>query len=146
MFQILHRIGIDAPIEAVHQALGTRDGVAGWWSTDVQGDAAPGGRLSFRFGNPEPRLVLEVRRNEPDVVAWHCIDAPEDWADSDIVFTLSRLDDQTIVNFRHELREPTEFLAHCSTKWAYFLLGLKASFAGGKATPFPHDMHLSSWS
>ena len=34
---------------------------------------------------------------------------------------------------------------HCSTKWAYFLLGLKASLEGGKATPFPGDLQISSW-
>ena len=42
-------------------------------------------------------------------------------------------------------REPVEFMAHCSTKWAYFLLGLKDGFEGGKATPFPDDEHISSW-
>lgn len=146
MHQIRHRIGIEAPVDAVHASIATRDGIASWWSTDVQGDAAVGGRLTFHFGEPEPRLVLGVRRNDPNAVEWHCIDGPDDWVGSDIAFTLDRLDDETIVNFRHDVREPTEFIAHCSTKWAYFLLGLKASFEGGKATPFPHDAKISSWS
>jgi hypothetical protein len=34
---------------------------------------------------------------------------------------------------------------HCSTKWAYFLLGLKAGLEGGAATPYPDDMKISSW-
>jgi hypothetical protein len=33
---------------------------------------------------------------------------------------------------------------HCSTKWGYHLLGLKAGLEGGKATPFPDDLHLSA--
>jgi hypothetical protein len=33
--------------------------------------------------------------------------------------------------FTHaEWREPDEFIHHCSTKWAYFLLGLKAWLEG----------------
>ena len=32
-----------------------------------------------------------------------------------------------------------------STKWAYFLLGLKAGLEGGSATPYPGDMAISTW-
>ena len=42
-------------------------------------------------------------------------------------------------------REPAEFMHHCSTKWAYFLLGLKAGLEGGSATPYPGDMAISTW-
>jgi hypothetical protein len=34
---------------------------------------------------------------------------------------------------------------HCSTKWAYFLLALKAQLEGGRGTPYPDDMKISSW-
>jgi len=37
------------------------------------------------------------------------------------------------------------FEAHCSTKWAYFLLGLKSLLEGGQATPYPGDLKISSW-
>ncbi len=51
-------------------------------------------------------------------------------------------------------REPVPFMPHCSTKWAVFLLGLlglglkaglKAGLEGGKPTPFPDDLAVSSW-
>jgi hypothetical protein len=41
--------------------------------------------------------------------------------------------------------EQVEFLHHCSTKWAYFLLGLKAGLEGGKASPYPGDSKISRW-
>jgi hypothetical protein len=51
-----------------------------------------------------------------------------------------------VVLFTHAgWREPVEFMHHCSTKWAYFLLGLKAGLEGGPATPYPEDMAISSW-
>ena len=53
---------------------------------------------------------------------------------------------ETVLLFTHaDWREPVEFMHHCSTKWAYFLLGLKAGFEGGSATPYPGDMAISRW-
>jgi hypothetical protein len=34
---------------------------------------------------------------------------------------------------------------HCSTKWGYFLLGLKAWLERGESSAYPNDMHISSW-
>ena len=54
--------------------------------------------------------------------------------------------DETVLRFAHAgWREPVEFMGHCSTKWALFLLGLKAGLEGGKATPFPDEVKISSW-
>ena len=54
--------------------------------------------------------------------------------------------DWTIVLFRHEgWREPVEFMAHCSTKWAVFLMSLKALIESGKGTPAPRDVAVSDW-
>ena len=36
-------------------------------------------------------------------------------------------------------------MAHCSTKWGYFLLEMKAGLEGGKAHAFPDDLKISSW-
>lgn len=48
--------------------------------------------------------------------------------------------------FTHgDWREPVEFMHHCSTKWAYHLLGLKGWLEGGEATPYPADKRISSW-
>jgi len=60
-------------------------------------------------------------------------------------FEIEQNGDETVVKFEHSWREPIDFRYHCSTKWAYFLLGLKASLEGGKATPFPDDLQISSW-
>ena len=53
---------------------------------------------------------------------------------------------ETVLLFTHaDWREPAEFMHHCSTKWGYFLLGMKAGLEGGSATPYPGDMAISSW-
>src|SRR5918998_2491289 len=51
MADILHRIGATATPDQVYDALTTVDGLAAWWTTDTQGDSAPGGTIQFRFGD-----------------------------------------------------------------------------------------------
>ena len=41
--------------------------------------------------------------------------------------------------------EPVEFLYHCSTKWAVYLLSLKALVETGTGSPSPDDVAISDW-
>jgi uncharacterized protein YndB with AHSA1/START domain len=149
MADIRHRVGVGAPAERVYQALATREGLAQWWTRDVGGDEEKGGKLEFFFGGPEPAAVMEVTDLVPGRrVGWRCVEGPEEWVGTTLTFDLSPQDQdgQTAVLFRHgDWREPVVFMYHCSTKWAYFLLGLKAGLEGGAATPYPDDMKISNW-
>jgi hypothetical protein len=33
-------------------------------------------------------------------------------------------------------------MAHCSARWAYFLLSLKSYLETGRGTPFPEDLRF----
>ncbi|MEU3255377.1 SRPBCC domain-containing protein [Streptomyces sp. NPDC006997] len=145
MVDILHRVGVIAPPEAVYAALTTVDGLAGWWTKDTDGDPDVGGVLRFRF---EPggfdMKVLEARPGER--VVWEVVEGPEEWLGTRVRFQLKREDDFTIVLFRHEdWKEPGEFMHHCTTKWATFLMSLKQLVETGKGEPAPHDVRISNW-
>lgn len=146
MADIRHRVGIAAPAAKVYQAVATKEGVAGWWTRDVRGDASEGGELLIYFGDAEPAAVMEVTSLEPDRhVGWRCVRGPEDWVGTNLSFRLEPAPGETVLLFTHaDWRESGELLHHCSTKWGYFLLGLKAGLEGGKATPFPDDIALSA--
>ena len=147
MADIRHRVGIAAPRERVYEALATIEGLSGWWTREVKGDAQPGGTLRFYFGGSEPGAVMEVTALEPGQrVAWRCVGGPDEWVGTNLTFDLKPEDGETAVKLTHaDWREPVEFMYHCSTKWAYFLLGLKAWLEGGAAAPYPDDMMVSSW-
>jgi hypothetical protein len=146
MIDIHHRVGIRAARDDVLDALTTLDGVRSWWSRDAEGDAAAGGELRFRFGRPEPRLVLHVDEASPDVVAWRCCHGPDEWLGTTMTFAISEDAGEVALLFTHAgWREAVPFEAHCSTKWAFFLLGLKSLLEGGQGTPFPGELQLSSW-
>ena len=145
--EIRHRVGINAPIEAVYEAIATREGASRWWTRDVEGESAVGAELTFLFGGEKRTAVMElVELAAPDRVVWRCVHGPAEWVGTTITFELRQQDDETVVVFTHAgWREPVEFLNHCSTKWAYFLLSLKHAVEGGQATPWPHDELVSSW-
>jgi hypothetical protein len=88
--------------------------------------------------------VLEQRPNE--WVQWEVTDGPAEWIGTHVEFDLERTDDYTVVLFKHEgWREPVEFMSHCSTKWATFLMSLKQLVETGTGAPHPRDVRISDW-
>ena len=151
MVDIIHRIGIKSPVSQVYTALTTLDGLAGWWTEEVRGDTRVGGRIEFSFrtksGDLLGRMVMDVQKLGADKeVRWRCVEGPEEWIGTDITFQLSEQDVQTIVLFGHRnWREAVEATAHCSMKWATFLLSLREYVETGTGKPSPHDLKIDNW-
>jgi len=151
MADILHRIGIKSPIAQVYSALTTLDGLGHWWTEDVSGDGTVGGKIEFRFltktGELLGGMVMEVQElHDNQDVRWRCVEGPAEWVGTDITFQLSEQDNQTIVLFGHRnWREATESTAHCSMKWATFLLSLREYVETGTGKPSPHDLKIDNW-
>ena len=146
MVDILHRVGIKSSSpDAVYQALSTRKGLAGWWTENTQGDENIGGVLQFRFG--AGGFDMRVLELEPaHRVLWQVVDGPEEWIGTKVSWELKQEGDHTIVLFKHEgWKEPVEFMHHCSTKWAIFLMSLKSLVETGKGNPSPDDVRIGNW-
>lgn len=144
MPDILHRIGVkDATPSQVYEALTTVDGLAAWWTTDTK---EADGVLQFRFP-PVGGFDMEVLETRPaDHVRWRVADGPEEWIGTTIDFKLRQEGGYTIVLFEHQgWREPVEFMNHCSTKWASYLLSLKSLVETGRGAPAPNDVRISDW-
>jgi Activator of Hsp90 ATPase homolog 1-like protein len=142
---ILHKVGIKSSVEKVYTALTTRDGLARWWTTDTQGSDEVGGVWAFRFGAGGLDMkVLELVPGER--VLWQVVAGPDEWMETRVSFDLRQESEWAIVMFKHEdWKEPVEFMHHCSTKWAVFLLSLKSLVETGKGSPAPDDIKLDSW-
>ena len=151
MADIMHRVGIKASPAEVYAALATVEGVAGWWTTETTGESKPGGTIDVRFLTPQGKDIggmrMEVVALEPDrKVHWRFRDGPEEWIGTDAVFDLVPDGDSTIVLFGHRnWREPVEFMAHCSTKWATFMLSLRELVETGRGKPSPNDIKIDNW-
>lgn len=80
MGDILHRAGIKASLADVYKALATRDGLAGWLTTNTQGDGKVGGIITLGFtvdGRPASlKALLETGKGAPNpddvqISDWH---------------------------------------------------------------------------
>ncbi|MCW2541389.1 MAG: polyketide cyclase [Frankiales bacterium] len=144
MVDILHRVGITTTPEKVYQALTTVDGLAAWWTTDTSGDGDA--TIRFRFGDVGgfDMKVLDLQPNTR--VVWEVVDGPAEWLATTVTFDLTQDGEWTIVSFAHAgWREPVEFMNHCSTKWAIFLMSLKSLIETGTGAPHPRDVQISNW-
>lgn len=151
MVDIVQRVGIKAPASKVYAALSTIDGLAGWWTRATTGTSKVGDTIAFRFhtatGDEIGGFDMDVLELVPEqTVRWRVKAGPAEWVGTDIEFNLSRQDEHTIVMFGHRRwREEVEFMAHCSTKWATFLLSLRDLVETGKGMPAPEDLKISNW-
>ncbi|MEV6110882.1 SRPBCC domain-containing protein [Streptomyces sp. NPDC051940] len=146
MSDILHRVGVEnSSPQQVYEALTTLDGLSGWWTEDTTGTTDPDGVIAFRF--PPGGFDMKVVGLDPGrQVRWEVVDGPEEWIGTTIRWDLRQDGDYTIVLFAHEgWREQVEFMYHCSTKWASYLLSLKQLVETGKGAPSPNDVRISDW-
>ncbi len=147
MPDILHRVGIKATPNEVYKALATREGLAAWWTDNTTGDSKVGGVIRFTFSSDGAELggfdmkVLELQPGKR--VLWQVVEGPEEWVGTKVSFDLKQGEGLTELLFKHEgWKEPVEFMHHCSTKWATYLLSLKTLVETGKGRPNPNDLRI----
>jgi len=150
MADIIHRIGIKAPPSQVYAALTTVEGVAGWWTKETSGTAEDGGSLRVHFSTHSgERATMDfalAQLKADRQVTWRFTSGPEEWLGTDVTFSLTQQGDMTIIVFGHRnWREPVEFMAHCSMKWATFLLSLRQLVETGRGQPAPDDLKIDNW-
>ena len=96
--------------------------------------------LHFSCGFDMKVLELQPAKR----VLWQVVEGPQEWIGTKISFDLKQSGEHAIVLFKHQgWKEPVEFMHHCSTKWAIYLMSLKSLVETGKGTPNPNDPHIS---
>ena len=146
MPDILHRVEMKSSPADAYRALATIEGLASWWTTDTRGTSKVGDVIEFRFGTRGhmDMRVLELETGKR--VLWQVVDGPKEWIGTKISFDLKQNGDFTGVSFKHQgWKEPIEFMHHCSTKWASYMLSLKQFLETGTGSAFPDDVEISNW-
>ena len=143
MPDIIHRVGIACPSNEVYKALTTDQGLSTWWTNDTTGAGDVGSVICFRFNGVGPDFRVIELISDSSVLWKHSGAIPEAWVETEVSFKLSYNEGQTYVLFKHSnWKETSDFMAHCSCKWAVFLLSLKDALETGKGRPFPNDIHI----
>ena len=151
MVDIIHKIGIKAPLSKVYGAISSVGGVASWWTRETTGNSELGGTIDVLFrahgGEERGRMSFELTKLVPnEQVVWRFTRGPEEWIGTDVTFQLAQRGDYTVVLFGHRnWPEAKEFMAHCSMKWATFLLSLRDLAETGNGRPAPDDLKIDDW-
>lgn len=140
---INHQVGIAASAADIYQALTTNEGLMAWWTNDVSGAGDVGSVIEFRFNGGGPDFKVSELQAQQKVVWQHSGEVPAAWMGTEVSFELFPEEHQVMLRFRHaNWQEASGFMAHCSTKWAVFLLSLKDYLETGAGRPFPDDIHI----
>ncbi|TGK08964.1 SRPBCC domain-containing protein [Leptospira fletcheri] len=138
MPDILHRVGIRSKPDQVFEAINTIQGLSHWWTTETSGNTGLGKIVDFGFTKMK---VTKFVKNK--LLEWRCMEGPEEWIDTSVTFKLVYKEKQTFVLFSHAgWKSPVEFMYHCSTKWATFLLSLRNWVERGEGHPAPYDVKI----
>jgi uncharacterized protein YndB with AHSA1/START domain len=140
MKTIHHVLDIDADPGRVWAALTDADGLAGWWSTKLQTDAATVGvQIRFTFAcdfNPVMEITKLVDGRE---LQWRCIKGHANWDDNTFDFELVPLDDgrtrlRFTQNYAVELSDDDYGVYNFN--WGFYLESLRLLCTTGTGKPF----------
>jgi uncharacterized protein YndB with AHSA1/START domain len=137
-------VEIDSSAADTYRALATVDGLAAWWTAETRGRSAVGDVIEFRFGE-RGGFDMKVLELAPEKrVLWQVVNGPKEWLGTRVGFGLDHDGRYTAVRFKHEgWPEAADFMSHCSTKWAMFLMSLKSRLETGTGAPYPRDVHIT---
>ena len=136
-----HRITIDASKEDVFQAITTRDGLQGWYTSSVEGDASHDDEIKLDFQSKEGPFHWRVNIIKPGAtVQWECLEGPGLSAGGTAVFDLAEQGDgRTSVDLDHTgADESDEKTKVCNTMWGALMLHLKKYVETKRAEPAFH--------
>lgn len=141
MPDILHQLVIEAPAASLYRALTEPDGLAAWWTADVDAEPELGSVASFGFDGRSTVFKMKIEDLvENEFVRWHCVGGHPEWEHTEITFDLTEeagdAGPRTILYFAHRGWESTDgVMAMCSFDWARYLTSLKAYLEGGAGSP-----------
>jgi uncharacterized protein YndB with AHSA1/START domain len=114
MPDILHRVGINAPIEKVYEAITTQDGISAWWTRKVSAVSEIGAIMELRFKDDSLVMKIAVENLQPPTfVKWRVLAGLPEWVGSCVEFSLKDDDGQTVVLFAH--RDWKQAVESCTT-------------------------------
>ena len=136
MAEAVFLIDIAAPVDRVHEALTSHDGVVGWWTDDM---VLADGMMSLGFSDAPERFSLRVDVDSDEEVTWTSVgDFPPHWKGTRISWTLADSPEAggSRVFFEHAgFAAPDPMLGHTSMVWGNLMNSLKAYCETGNPSP-----------
>ncbi len=130
---MLHQITVHADAARVYRAITTREGLAAWWTLDVEAEPREGSTAVFGFADHSTVFRMKVVKLEPDrEVQWvcQCDDVP-DWNGTRIRWEIESGARGTTLRFTQSgFPSSNEIFRICNTDWGWLLHALKDELEG----------------
>lgn len=139
---MLHAVDIDADAATIFTAITTRDGLAGFWTSDCDAQAVIGSVSRFGFPAAPVDLRMRVDGLEPiRSVSWTCLGDFPHWADTTISWEIgpAASGPGSVVSFRQDgWRDdyPEIEYAKVNYTWGRIAGALKSYAESGMPDPF----------
>jgi uncharacterized protein YndB with AHSA1/START domain len=138
---MVHEVEIAAEPATVFKAITTREGEAGFWTTDNTTTPKVGSEAEFRFKEAPVPLRMRIDALEPNArVKWTCLGGFPGWQDTTVTWTLSpgTGGKGTKLEFRHgDLASyPPAAVGSVNYTWGQVVARLKGYAETGKPQPF----------
>jgi uncharacterized protein YndB with AHSA1/START domain len=136
---ICEALTIDAPPEAVFDAINSAEGNRSFWTDQTEYEPEEGSLAVFSFGpGAETQFRFEVSSiDRPRSLTWTCVGGPPEWQPTSIVWTLRPAEGGgTDVRFEHRGWASADGeLAACTYTWGRILCALDEYVTTGSSTP-----------
>jgi len=122
--------------ERVYDALTTPQGLASWWTTDVEALPQVESLATFRFEDGYQTSMRVVELLPDRRVLWECIEGHGEWLGTTVAFEIAPVAGGTTLRFYHAgWEEESDLFGNCNYHWAMFLGSLKSYLETGKGHP-----------
>jgi hypothetical protein len=130
-------VQVETSPQELKRWLDSTEGIAGWWSDSVEGDAGEvGGTIRVAFPTSPVTFELVVSELTDDTVEWEVPESPPWWKGTKIRFEMSEDEDGTGVRFLHGGFDPDDPIIEVITPaWVRFLDNLAQVAASGVPSP-----------
>ncbi len=137
MPSITEEITIATEPHSVFKALIEQEGIACWWTDDLNVKPEVGSLTEFRFRQGAFVIVLEVAELEQDrKVHWTLKRGAPSWVGTSVTWRLEPTDNGTRIHFSHDgFAQADEQFQAARRNWEHFLDSLKNYLETGKGSP-----------
>jgi uncharacterized protein YndB with AHSA1/START domain len=137
MADILHQVGIGATPDRLYTALTDQADLRAWWSEHTEAEAEVGALNKVSFYGGMVAFELRVKKLEQGKqVVWAVEGGPPDWLGTDVTWTISVHEGQTMLHLSHSGFASTGGnFAGVNYNWGWYITSLKFYLEKGEGMP-----------
>ena len=125
MYSISVSLEIAASAADIFEALTNQDLLSRWFAPQVIAVPVEGTVAAFAFEFDLNFKMELVQLKKDKMVHWKCVDGYKDWLDSEVVFSFEKVEDHTLIKFKHGNLTNEEKRDKTVNSWHEYLQNLK---------------------